>query len=350
MWPGYGTANCGSSSVQRNPRVLALLDNKQPNTVDYYRIQQGYDVLRARGYPVCYMPYGVARQFVAGGLIEPDEFDVFVLCRASVGSVDKRLLDFIEIMHQARKKLIYETDDDYTNEHRRTIEGDAISVAKLCDAITTTTPYLASRLRQYNQRVYVLPNAINPVVWDEVKRHDDEGVVTIALAGTGTHLEDYRLVADALFEVRKRYGDAVRFLILGYKPYYLEDLSGVDFVPFKPYEEYVHQLGRVDIGLCPLVPDDPFNLCKSPVKALEYMAAGAAVIAQDMPVYRAVVNNRHNGLLSTDDWLEQIVLLLEEPNLRQRIGRKGRNWVYRNFNIHTLAIKWWRVYEGVYRK
>ena len=346
---GYGTGGSGSSSAPTSPRVLALLDDRQPNTVDYYRTVGAFDILRQRGYPVAYLPYGQARYLAQRNWLDPGRFDIFVMNRASVGTVDKRLVDFMRIIHESGKKLIYETDDDYTNEHRRTTEGDAITVAKTCDAVTTTTPYLAKVLRQHNEHVYVLPNAINLQLWTGSPKKV-AGPVTIGLAGTGTHFEDYKLVKDALFRLAETYGDQVRFLLMGYKPYYLENLPNMEFVEFLPYPEYAKQMARVDIGLCPLVPDDPFNLAKSAVKALEYMAAGAAVVAQNMPVYRRAVNQRHNGLLADGNWYDLIALLVEDEILRRRLARNGRRWVKKQRNIHTLAHKWFRVYEEVHKK
>ena len=66
--------NSGSNSQPTSPKVLALLDDKQPNTVDYYRIVQAYDILRARGYPVAYIPYAQARQLAQMGQLHPEQF------------------------------------------------------------------------------------------------------------------------------------------------------------------------------------------------------------------------------------------------------------------------------------
>jgi len=325
---------------------LALLPKVVENAVDYYRIVSAFDVLRDRGYPVGYVPYPIARKLVTEGHMDPAQYDVFVLCRAASVEYDTRILRFIEVLQQAGKIVIYESDDDYTNEHRKATEGNAIPVAQACDALTTSTPYLAKVLRQHNKHVYVLPNALNFDIWDKVERQTDERI-TIGLAGTGTHFEDYRLVTDALFRLAER--DDVRFLMVGYTPYYLEDLPNMEFVSPRPYPDYAKALGRVDIGLCPLVPDDEFNLAKSAVKALEWMAAGAAVIAQDMPVYRRVVNNRSNGLLASGDWYDKILLLVEDERLRHKLAQVGRRWVQKHRNIRTLAKKWWRVYEEVYQ-
>lgn len=346
-------AKSGSRSEPVSPRVLALLSRVDENPVDYYRVVSAFDVLKDKGYPVNYLPYRVAREVAQLNmdLLAPERFDVFILCRTSVGTEDQRLIQFIEMLHAAGKKVIYETDDDYTNVHRKCTEGDAVTVAQMCDAITTTTPYLAAKvLSQHNEHVYVLPNALNfDTIWSKVEDSRRDGQVTIALAGTGTHFEDWRLVEGALYGLAATYGDRARFLLIGYKPYYLEDLPNMTFINPLPYPTYAKALGQVDIGLCPLVPDDKFNLAKSGVKALEFMAAGAAVVAQDMPVYRRVVANKSNGLLASDDWYEKILLLVEDANLRRRLARSGWRWVRKHRDIRTLARKWWRVYEEVYR-
>jgi glycosyltransferase involved in cell wall biosynthesis len=336
----------GSKSGPQNPKVLALLPRAYENAVDYYRIVSAFDVLRDKGYPVWYVPYEVSIALARQGRLHPNQYDVFVLCRAAVDEQDRRLILFIETLRAAGKKLIYETDDDYTNAYRKTTEGDAITVAQMCDAITTTTPHLAKVLSQHNENVHILPNALNPGIWDKVEREPQNGQVTIALAGTGTHFEDWKLVQEALYRLAER--DDVRFLLMGYKPHYLEDLPNMDFNKPAPYPTYAKSLGQVDIGLCPLVPGDKFNLAKSGVKALEFMAAGVAVVAQDMPVYRRVVANKSNGLLASDDWYEKIHLLVDDAQYRRRLARSGWRWVRKHRNIRKLARKWWRVYEEVY--
>ena len=342
-------AKSGSRSAPLSPSVLALLPKVEENAVDYYRIVSAFDTLRDKGYPVTYMPYQVSRQLARMGQLHPEQYDIFILCRAAVDVEDQRLLQFIETLRAAGKKLIYETDDDYTNVHRKATEGDAISVVQMCDAITTTTPYLAKVLSQYNEHVYVLPNALNVGIWDKVEDSRRDGQVTIALAGTGTHFEDWKLVEGALYGLAATFGSRIRFLLVGYKPYYLEDLPNMTFINPLPYPTYAKTLGQVDIGLCPLVPDDKFNLAKSGVKALEFMAAGAAVVAQDMPVYRRVVANKSNGLLASDDWYEKILLLVDDAKLRRRLARSGWGWARKYRDIRTLARKWWKVYEEVYR-
>lgn len=331
----------GSKSAPANPRVLGLLAKAELNAVDYYRIAMPYDVLIPQGYPMRYMPTQVANALAVAGQFHPELFDVFVLCRAAVPFDDDRILRFIDVLHQHGKKIIYETDDDYSNEHRHTVEGDVRSLIEKCDAVTVTTPYLAKRVGG----AYVLPNYLDFGLWDRVERVDD-GKVTIALAGTGTHFEDWKLVKEPLERLTQR--DDVHLLMMGYKPYYLEHLPAT-FIPPAPYPTYAQSLGQVDIGLCPLVPDDQFNLAKSEIKALEFMAAGAAVIAQDMPVYRRSVSNRGNGLLASDDWYEKILLLVEDTQERRRLARSGWRWVRKHKDIRTHAKEWWRVYEEVYR-
>ena len=92
---GYGRVSSGSSFSPTSPSVLALLGDRQPSTVDYYRIVQAYDILRAIGYLVADIPYGMARQLAQQGQLHPERFDIFVMCRASVGQVDKRLIQFM---------------------------------------------------------------------------------------------------------------------------------------------------------------------------------------------------------------------------------------------------------------
>ena len=84
---------------------------------------------------------------------------------------------------------------------------------------------------------------------------------------------------------------------------------------------------RWHIGLAPLL-DTPFNLCKSPIKAMDYAALGLVVLASDTPVYRGSIADGPAGQLvpnSPAAWYAALNWLLRNRDERRTIATRSRD-------------------------
>jgi glycosyltransferase involved in cell wall biosynthesis len=106
-----------------------------------------------------------------------------------------------------------------------------------------------------------------------------------------------------------------------------------------PAAEYALNYVNIDIGCCPLA-SESFNRSKSPIKAMEYAAAGAAVVASPT-VYKQLVTHTETGYLAetADEWETALLALLDSPNRRIRLAQNLKRLVERE---HSLAANWWR--------
>ena len=173
------------------------------------------------------------------------------------------------------------------------------------------------------------------------------------MAGGDSHYADWRLIEEALHRVVQEF--SVNVVVAGYLPDYF-DKPWVKHIPFVPYGQLPDVVRQFDIGLCPL-PVTDFNLCKSEIKAVEYMASardvgskqgGVCVLASNMPVYRRAVNHNSNGLLvKDDDWYEAIKTVIEDRFLRWKLQIRGLVWVRKNRDIRNEAQRWARFYKKV---
>lgn len=215
-------------------------------------------------------------------------------------------------MKELGHKIIVEVDDDYTrgvpgtgSTWRDGIEYHESSsrevhrrVVKWSDAVICSTEPLAEVYRGLHDNVHVCPNSVAPQDWPEPKKPND-GVLRIGYAFSGSHFHDQILVAEALTWAGRQ--KDVEVILMGS---HLNPLMRkVDFklMPWTDsLKDYREQLQLLDIGLCPLLPNQWAN-SKSDIKAMEYAMAGAVPVVSTALPYKPW---NDMGWLSAGDGLQ----------------------------------------------
>ena len=164
-----------------------------------------------------------------------------------------------------------------------------------------------------------------PALLPEESSVKNGGPVVIGFAGSIDRAGDVDLLLrDALKEILRTYGDAVRLEFFGARPA-LADLPGVRHIPYtEDYDRYRRTMASLcwDIGLAPM-PDTPFHRCKHYNKYIEYAAYGIPGIFSDVIPYRRAVRSGENGLLvpnTREAWISALRKLIENEPLRRRLA------------------------------
>ena len=284
------------------------------------------------------------------------DLDVYWLSRLQ----RKKGLDlFVKEVHSHGSKIIFDTDDDLTSEHRQLdIENDFLATVKAVDMVTVSTPFLASRMEGHiGYKPTVLPNNLD-TSWFAKSSIDSERLsdkVTVGFIGTSSHYDDWKIAEPAVRKLSNTHD--VQVLTAGYCPDYLEDIPGVKSLGGVSYPYYPGMMRQFDIVCCVLDEHDIFNHSKSSVKALEAMASarrfsngkvgGAVPVCTDMKVYRRTVGKRNGVLIDNDDWYPVLKELVEDSALRQRLAIQGHKWVRKNKDINNHYQKWGKLLRRV---
>lgn len=120
------------------------------------------------------------------------------------------------------------------------------------------------------------------------------------------------------------------------------------------HREVNDYLVHADIALAPFrqrvlsSKGDEIARWMSPLKLFEYMAAGKAIVASDLPALREVVTHRETALLCPSDdiasWVQAIVDLRSDDSLRQRLGANARQLLEARYTWEKRAK---RVLDGL---
>ena len=97
------------------------------------------------------------------------------------------------------------------------------------------------------------------------------------------------------------------------------------FTGWIPDEDLIRHLSTADICVDP-DPSNPFNDRSTMVKMMEYMALGKPVVAFDLPEHRVTAQDTALYARPNDelDFARQIVVLMDDPERRKRMGQRGR--------------------------
>jgi glycosyltransferase involved in cell wall biosynthesis len=323
---------------RRDRRVIAVVperyDTGQPTPCAFIRLLQPLD------HPAIAGDFEVVLADAKSVL--DIEADIIVTQRYAV--TDPRMVDALAL--HARKtgaRLLYDLDDDLLHIPRGHPEAEELrpkaqsvrQLLGLADAVWVSTAALADRLGPAARAVTVVPNGLDERIWaaSQPNHPAPSGPARLVCMGTQTHERDWAMIVPALVRLKAEYGPYVEIDVVGMSGGALPEGINRKHVPQHAglsYPGFVHWLTSSrpgwQIGLAPLL-DAPFNRSKSPIKAMDYAAAGLAVVASDMPVFRGSIADGPVGQLVAEDhraWFAALDWLVRNRDLRLSLAAGAR--------------------------
>lgn len=316
-------------------KALALIGDRDGCAM--WRVFQPFAELQRRGYPA---EWGERDDNRLAAIAH--RFNAIVLPRLHWPADEReKAANWFAALHRAGLAVIYEVDDDLLSEdfrarmidvHGKTEEQaeEVVSgihhILDMVDGVTTSNPYLKRMIQRHTDKpVMVVPNYLDMQWFKAVQKQADRRVpgLTIGWAGGIRADTDVEMMAEAWGMIAKEY-PLVNFVVFGHQANVIYDKvphERIYALEWLPIEAYPMGLVNIDIGCCPLA-DTHFNRCKTWIKALEYAASGAAVVASPT-VYGDLISDGRDGIIahSVEDWYDALVRLVESANVRNRLAQ-----------------------------
>jgi ADP-heptose:LPS heptosyltransferase/GT2 family glycosyltransferase len=218
------------------------------------------------------------------------------------------------------------------------------------DWVVCATRELANRVRMHNARLSILPTLVD---FDVVQRSipEPQSTVRIGVVVGGDTGTDRQLLENLLMQAVDRYGNQVRFVIIGDSAWLTSELRNLEVKPLpEAYTDYIDtlQAASLDIALDPLSADD-CNRARSNIRWLEYSALGLAGVYSEAPPY-ACVEHEVTGLKvrgEADAWLEAIDELISQPEKRREIAATAQAVVRREYSLERKAGMYATTYHEI---
>ncbi len=240
------------------------------------------------------------------------------------------------------KKVVYDIDDlvylaDNKSKANKTVglfksKKKPIYLMKHADHVITCTPYLDEFVRKYNSNTTDISSTVDTEKYIPVNSYTEKKPIVLGWSGSITTSKYFYLLKEVLIELSKKY--PIKVILMGNPSV---KIDGIDLEAIAWSEEMeLPTLRRFDIGLYPL-PDEEWVLGKSGLKAIQYMALGIPTVATAIGANFRVINNNESGMLVKTDaeWINALSSLIESPALREKIGKKGREKIEKEFSIEA---------------
>jgi len=249
-------------------------------------------------------------------------------------------MDYFKTMNSLEKKL-YENG----------VGGEILSdpYVKVC---TTTTSFLADKLREKNKKVFIVPNKLSrrdvevaQAIFETRKLMPNKlKAVRIGyFSGTLSHNKDFATITEALVQIMEKNENVELFLV---GPLDIENelnkfASRIKQLPYVTREKHFGNLASVDINLVPLEIGNPFCESKSELKFFEAGIVGIPTVAAATAPFVEAIDDGVDGFVAngTEQWVEKLEKLIGDENLRKSIGEKAREKALSRYTTTNAANK-----------
>ncbi len=248
------------------------------------------------------------------------------------------------LLKRRAKRIVYDFDDSVM--YRNSTAKNPLSntrrrrfarMLKASDAVIAGNEYLKKEALKYNPHVEVIPSPIDIERYTS-KSYDskEEGVVLGWIGDHGSihYLERMRPVFEAL-------GEKFPHLRLKIVCDTFFECGQMEVIKkqWTPEDE-VQDLQSFDIGLMPLM-DDPWSWGKCGLKIVQYQGVGVPVVCTPVGINRDLVRDGENGFWAEtrEEWIQKLSLLIENRELRMRMGLNGRQRVKGFFSLQNCGPK-----------
>lgn len=265
------------------------------------------------------------------------QFDIIYL--------QKKLLSPVEVKFFRRyaKKLVFDFDDAiyYRDDLRDSFESTVRHfkfkyLVNNADLVVAGNRILSEYASQFNKNIVLIPSAVetrNIPIKDY--EHENEEIIIGWIGGKGNlhHLGMLSSVFQRLSQVHR-----IKVNIVSNNKINIPGVK-TNYIPWA-LETQEKEIARFDIGVMPL-PDNKWTQGKCGYKALQYMAAAVPPVVSDVGINRDIVEHGKEGFVARtmDEFYEALKILMENKNLRKKLGYNARKKVEEFYSIPVVVKK-----------
>jgi glycosyltransferase involved in cell wall biosynthesis len=225
---------------------------------------------------------------------------------------------------------------------RRLLSNKLRPLLRLASTVTVGNDYLRHYVERFNPAVTVIPTVVDTDRYVPEERTDTRPPVVgwIGSPSTWRYMEE--ILSDILPTIRQA---GASFRAVGAGPQ-AQRWAEIESIPWTEATE-IAEVQRMDIGVMPL-PEEDWARGKCGYKLIQYMACGLPTIASPVGVNSTIVQQGETGYLAStsDQWKTALQRLLDDYNLRRRLGQAGRDRVVDHYSLASQEARLLQAFEA----
>ena len=245
------------------------------------------------------------------------------------------------LLKLANPHIVYDIDDAVFKGHKSKsnwfiawMKGKKkiFTLMKIARHDIVCTKYLEEEALKLNANVTDISSTFNTDRFIPTPSYEAGDKVTIGWTGSHSTIPFLHLLDKALQEVASK-----RKIVLRVVCDIDFELEGVEVENVRWTEKNeVQDLHKMNVGLYP-TPKEEWVLGKSGLKALTYQSCAIPCVATAFGSNLENIKHGVNGYLADSDkeWVEAICNLIDSKELREKIGRAGRDNVMQHFSVEA---------------
>ncbi len=264
---------------------------------------------------------------------------------------------FEKIYLNKSKKVIYDIEDNILINFKKKdnlvaflrSEYKIKYLIKNSDYLITSSPMLSDICKTISNKSFnieYISASISLNRYLPTKNHVNKDSITIGWTGTHSSRDYLDIIKNVLIKVVQN-NPNIKIKIISNFNYQIKNLKLKNTKWNKKTE--IEDLLDIDIGIYPLT-TDKWVAGKSGLKAIQFMALGIPVVATNIAMNKKIIQNMKNGILvnnNDNEWIDAINLLVEDYNLRNKIGIASRKTVAENYSTNIIGDKYLKILNSL---
>jgi hypothetical protein len=301
----------------------------------HYRVLQYLEMLRNDGIE--------CEVLAPGKMPRPEK-----LAESDTVLVQKKLFPAHQVrtLRKHAKRLLFDIDDATWQPHGRKhswwtrwrTNRRLQSIVRAADVSLVANQYIAKHLDALGGKIRVLPMALKADDWPP-SNGNQATRIRIGWSGAPVNLRYLEALEPVLAQVMSEHPEVELAVFCGKQPTFSTSLPYLH-LPWRQGGE-PEAVKTFHIGLLPL-PTDDFSQGKSPIKALQYMAAGIPTIAT--PQAGSLEIGQGSGSMffaeKPQEWRERLCQLIQDAAMRGKMGTSARVAFEERFSSTQIYSDW----------
>ena len=318
---------------------------------------QGLDVAASRYRVLQYLPYLKEHGVQASVQRFPKGFFAKLKVFKSVRQYDILFIQrkrfpvlWLKLIRKNAKKIVYDFDDSVMYRNSKYVSNESKTRVKVfknivnaSDHVIAGNEYLQKNTVPYTQNVTIIPSPIDMTSYPQKKYLEKNDNITLGWIGAHGSIH-YLKKMKPIFETLGKRNDRLRLKIVCDTFFDCENIV-VEKKQWTEKDE-VADIQSFDIGLMPLM-DDPWSHGKCGLKILQCLAVGVPVVCSPAGINREIVEDGVHGFWANteEEWIEKLKTLINDPDLRKRMGMEGRKRVVEYYSLRANAPRMLKIFQ-----